>query len=306
MNAVGRNARPGAGFGARLSHSRELLRPLALDRARAPQAAARAFANIKQALELFAFDAGIAVTAIVPVSAQPGSNVVAPEPGWCGYRGPSLPRLLERLPVAAAETGLPFSLPVQRIEKPAASADPGPGRRILWGRVTTGSVQVGQPVSVMPGGHAAVVAQVLDHARQPAAVAAGRSAGLLLGRELDLSRGDWLPAHGDRETPFEAMRTIQATVAWLADEPMTVGRTNRAVHGHRWVKARVTRTMRLLDVHTLARNAANQLASNAIGEVEIALQAPIAVLPYRHSRALGALVLAEVAAHRTAAAALVH
>ncbi len=42
----------------------------------------------------------------------------------------------------------------------------------------------------------ATVAQVLSHTRQPKAVHAGHSAGIVLDRELDVSRGDWLLAPG--------------------------------------------------------------------------------------------------------------
>ncbi len=47
-------------------------------------------------------------------------------------------------------------------------------------------------------------------------------------------------------------------------------------------------------------------AANTIGQIELALQAPIAVLPYQQSRTLGALVLVDPTTHKTAGAALLH
>ena len=61
--------------------------------------AAKAFAKITEALQAFAAQAGIAVTATIPMSALKGHNVVTANPGWCGYNGPSLLSLLETLPV---------------------------------------------------------------------------------------------------------------------------------------------------------------------------------------------------------------
>jgi sulfate adenylyltransferase subunit 1 len=268
--------------------------------------AALAFGNIQRALQNFAQSAGIAVTAIVPVSALNGSNVVDAAAGWAGYRGPSLLQILEALPSTASEVDAPLSFPVQWVEKFSSSADTDKGRRIFWGRVATGSVAPGQQVTVLPGGQTATVAQVLDHTRQPGTVQAGRSAGIVLDRELDVSRGDCLLAH-DGDTPqFLATQNMKATIAWLDEEPLVEGRSYWAVHGHRWVKARVARITHRLDVHTLAREAAGTLETNAIGEVELVLQAPIAQLPYRQSRTLGALVLVDTASHKTAAAALLH
>ena len=235
-----------------------------------------------------------------------GRKANSGEPRWAGYHGPSLLQILEQLPSTQAETSTPLSFPVQWVEKFSSSSDTDKGRRVFWGRVATGYVAPGQQVSVMPSGQVARVAQVLDHARRPAEVGAGRSAGIVLDREVDVSRGDWLLAHDGDKPLFEATQKLKATIAWLDDEPLIEGRTYWAVHGHRWVKARVSRISHRLDVHTLARDAVTQLESNAIGEIELALQAPIAQLPYRQSRALGALVLVDTASHKTAGAALLH
>ena len=262
---------------------------------------ALAFAHIRVALERFAQEAGVSVRAIVPISALKGHNVVSAADGWCGYQGPSLLQLLETLDVTTPDRGEAFALPVQWVEKFHDSADTSKGRRVFWGRVAAGTVQAGQPVKVLPSGQTAIVAQVLDQVRQPGAVAAGHSAGIVLDREVDVSRGDWLLAP---ESP-EASRTISATVAWLDDEALVPGRVYWALHGHRWVKARVQRIVHRLDIHTLAEADAQSLEPNAIGHVELALQEPLAVLPYTRSRSLGSLVLVDTATHKTSAAVLV-
>ena len=263
--------------------------------------AATAFAHIRAALQTFAQDAGLAVRAIVPISALQGWNVVEPRAGWCDYIGPSLLTLLEDLPVASSDVNEPFALPVQWVEKPTAQTETAHGRRVFWGRVAAGTVAPGQAITVLPGGQNATVVQVLDHVRQSGAGRAGASVGLVLDRELDISRGDWLLAPG----AHAPTREIEATLAWLDDEPLTVGRVHWALHGHRWVKARVTRIAHRLDVNTLAEEDATELPSNAIGHVTLALQEPLAVRPYAQSRALGALVLVDSATHRTSAAVLV-
>ncbi len=156
----------------------------------------------------------------------------------------------------------------------------------------------------MPGGQAATVAEVLDHARAPGDVPAGRSAGIVLDREVDVSRGDWMLAGGAEGAVFQAMRQMECTVAWLDDEPLVAGRIYWALHGHRWIKARVDRILHQRNIHTLAEEPASTLGANAIGRVALSLHEPIAALPYRVSRALGSLVLVDTASHRTAGAVL--
>ena len=265
---------------------------------------ALAFAHISAALQAFTQDAGITAQAIVPVSALVGYNVVDANPGWCGYQGPTLLALLEKLSATPADISQPFSFPVQWVEKFSSSADTSQGRRIFWGRIASGAVQVGQRVSVLPGGKSAVVAEVLDHARSPKAVRAGHSAGIILDRELDVSRGDVLLAsEGFGDSPGK--RTLMATVAWMDDEPLLPGRLYWALQGHRWVKAKVQRIVHQVHIQTLAQQSATRLEANAIGVVELVLQAPIAALPFAQSRILGSLVLVDTASHKTSGAALI-
>ena len=284
--------------------------------------AALAYQHIRGALQAFAASAGITPAAIVPISALKGWNVVDTghqNPGWCGYVGPTLLEILQRLPVTPRETELPLAFPVQWVEKFSASSDTTQGRRIFWGRVATGSVAPGTPVQLLPGGQTAVVAQVLDHARAPKAIAAGHSAGIVLDRELDVSRGDWIVAAPtpaavvaaddfEDSTPQAAWpttRELRTTIAWLDDEPLLPGRVYWTLHGHRWVKAKVQRIAERLNIHTLAREDATQLEPNAIGHVDLLLQEPIPATPFAHSRVLGALILVDTASHRTAGAVLV-
>ncbi|GAB4399418.1 MAG: hypothetical protein OHK0048_12840 [Rhodoferax sp.] len=281
--------------------------------------AARAFDNIQAALQRFAEHAGIEVAATVPISALLGHNVVHAQPGWCGYQGLSLLDILQRLPVTPADTELDFALPVQWVEKFSHRSDTHQGRRIFWGRVAGGVAQAGLAVRVLPSGQRATVAQVLTATRGSASqVAAGHSVGLVLDREIDVSRGDWLLADApaapavaadDWDTPAPAplgQQALKATVAWLDDTPLQTGRVYWALHGHRWVKARVQRVLHRLAIDTLAEEDAQQLDANAIGHIELLLQEPIAARAYAQSRTQGALVLVDAASHRTAAAVLLN
>jgi sulfate adenylyltransferase subunit 1 len=268
---------------------------------------ALAYKNIEAALRKFSTDAGISITAMVPVSALKGWNVVTTEnndqAAWCGYTGPSLLSILEELPNTQAETEVAFSFPVQWVEKFHDSGVTTQGRRVFWGRVATGTIEPGQTIKVFPSGQTAVVSQVLSATREPQNKAAGHSAGIVLDREVDVSRGDWLLA---AEGSPEGQRQLNTTIAWMDDEPLVAGRLYWALHGHRWVKAKVQRVVHRLNVNTLAEEEATELAPNAIGHVTLALQEPLVTLPFKQSRILGALVLVDTATHKTSGAVLVN
>ena len=262
-----------------------------------------AYQNIQGSLAKFATEAGINVKAWVPVSALKGWNVVDKQANWCGYAGPSLLQILETLPSTPAEADVALSFPVQWVEKFHDSNVTHQGRRVFWGRVATGTLSVGQSVKVFPSGQTATVAQVLSATRQEKSKVTGQSAGLVLDREVDVSRGDWIVA---ADAGLEGQRQIDATIAWMDDEPLVAGRLYWALHGHRWVKAKVQRVVHRLNINTLAEEEASELPANSVGHVTLAFQEPLITLPFAKSRILGALILVDTASHKTSGAVLVN
>jgi sulfate adenylyltransferase subunit 1 len=265
---------------------------------------ARAFAHIGASLTAFAQAAGIEMSALLPISALHGHNVVDARPGWCGYNGPSLLQVLSQLPVALPQPQEPMALPVQWVERFSWSNQTDQGRRIFWGRIAQGTARAGDTVRVLSSGLSARIAQVIDHTRQPGAVGAGWSAGLVLDREIDASRGDWLMQETAAAT-LARSRSATATLAWMDDEPLVPARSYWALHGHRWVKAQVSRIHHQLDINSLSPVPASRLQANAIGQAELVFQDDLALRPFGQSRHLGSLILVDTASHRTAGAVLI-
>ena len=79
-----------------------------------------------------------------------------------------------------------------------------------------------------------------------------------------------------------------------------------ALHGHRWVKAKVKAVVHKLNINTLAEESATQLDPNAIGHVQLVLQEAIPAAPFGTARVLGSLILVDTASHKTAGAVLVN
>jgi sulfate adenylyltransferase subunit 1 len=275
----------------------------AINKLDAVENATVAYQHIQGALAKFAIEAGINVKAWVPISALKGWNVVDTQENWCSYTGPSLLQILETLPSTPAEADAAMSFPVQWVEKFHHSKVTHQGRRVFWGRVATGSLRLGQSVKVFPSGQTAKVAQVLSATRQEKPNITGQSAGLVLDREVDVSRGDWIVV---ADSGLETQLQIDATVAWMDDEPLVAGRLYWALHGHRWVKAKVQRIVHRLNIHTLAKEDATELPANAVGQVTLAFQEPLITLPFAKSRVLGALILVDTASHKTSGAVLVN
>jgi sulfate adenylyltransferase subunit 1 len=265
-----------------------------LDAVDHPQAA---FEAVREALIAFAQTAGISPAGIIPVSALRGDNVTQPlDAAW--YDGPSLLQLLESLPTTQERREGTLLLPVQYAARDDGQANP---TRVFWGRIAHGRVKPGDPVQVFPSGEHAVVAQVRRAGSVVDAAQAGQSAGLVLDREVDVSRGDWIA------TPATLKPTQQfsATLAWLDNEPAVVGRKYWVRHGNRWVQARITSIEHRLDIHTLEATDTHELAVNDIGRVTVQTQQPLPVESYESNRVGGSLIVVDPTSNRTSGALLV-
>ena len=258
----------------------------------------QAYHAVRSALLEFAQQAGMAVAGVVPVSALRGDNVTTPlDVPW--YRGPSLLQLLESLPAMQERQEGDLLMPVQFVARDME--DSGNPQRTLWGRIAHGQVRVGDSVQLLPSGERAQVREVRLAGAPAPLVSAGQSAGLVLDRQLDVSRGDWVATPSTvRDT-----RNFSATLAWLDTEPAVVGRKYWVRHGHRWVQARITSIESRLEVHTLAATDAHELAINDIGHVLIETQQPLPLEAFETNRVGGALIIVDPTSNRTSGALLV-
>jgi sulfate adenylyltransferase subunit 1 len=264
----------------------------------------QAFESVRAALLAFARAAGIEPAGIIPVSALRGDNVtLAPRDddtqAWAGwYDGPSLLEVLEALPTTQERTEGTLLVPVQYVARDGGDANPV---RVFWGRIAHGRVQAGDTVQLFPNGEQATVVEVRRAGSTVPQAQAGESAGLVLDRQVDVSRGDWIA------TPqsLKPSRSFSATLAWLDVEPAVVGRKYWVRHGNRWVQARITRIDHRLDIHTLGPTDAHELAVNDIGRVTVETQQPLPVESYDANRVGGALIVVDPASNRTSGALLV-
>ncbi len=262
-----------------------------------------AFEAVRDALQAFAREAGVEVAAIVPVSALRGDNITRPlQAVW--YQGPSLLQLLEALPTTQERVDGSLLLPVQYVARDSVEQPEGIGHqpRTLWGRIAHGRVRPGDAVQLYPSGQRATVTELRRAGGTVAMGEAGQSVGLILDRQLDVSRGDWI---GTPETLLPVQR-FGATLAWLDTEPAVVGRKYVVRHGNRWVQARIAAIGHRLDIGTLQPIDAHELSVNDIGHVVVELGQPLPLEPYANNRVAGSLIVVDPASNRTSGALLVN
>jgi sulfate adenylyltransferase subunit 1 len=231
----------------------------------------------------------------IPVSALLGVNVVrvSDETPW--YDGPSLLESLESLPTAVRNDRAPFRLPVQRVIRPHQ------GFRGFAGQIASGTVRVGDPVSVLPSGRTSRVERIVTYDGDLDVAHAPLSVTLTLEDELDISRGDLLTLGGE-ETPVA--RRFTASLVWMDGRPLDTSRRYLLKHASQTVPAEVRLRYRV-DLEQSAQEPARLLEMNSIGVAEIETRRPIALERYSENRTLGAFVLIDAETNATAGAGMV-
>jgi sulfate adenylyltransferase subunit 1 len=246
----------------------------------------------------FAQRTGIDRIHFVPISALEGDMVVdrGDRLGW--YDGPTLLSILEAAEVPQTLLRAPFRFPIQYVARPTAAMPRG-----YMGRIESGSIAVGDRVTTLPAGIATTVRGIetfegaVAHAGLHAAVT------LILGDELDVSRGDMLV--GEAEAPSVA-HAVDATLCWLGDLPLDPRRTYLLRHTTREVRARVAHIDHLWNISTQAREPAPaRLARNDIGQVTLTLAGPVFADRYAENRATGSFILIDLTTNNTIAAGMV-
>src|ERR1700754_3965092 len=226
---------------------------------------------------------GVTPSAVIPISARDGDGVAAHTQNIAWYKGPTVVEALDALEPARALEALPLRLPVQAIYK-------FDDRRIVAGRIESGSLIAGDEIVIMPAGKIAKIRSVENWPLTPVVgrQGAGRSVGITLDRELFVERGDIIAHAGS--TPRDTRR-IRARVFWLHDKPLSKGDSILVRLGTREVRANVVAIEKAIDPGALSNEENKSIARNHVGEIDISLAQPIAADPYGDNPRTGRLVI---------------
>ena len=252
------------------------------------------------AYQQFAKQLGLKAIHAIPLSALAGDNVVTPSDKMPWYQGPTLIDLLESISVYDEEHNSALRFPVQLVAR--HNGHEANDFRGYMGRIEAGTVSKGDKLLVQPGGQTATVKEILTLDGSLTKASAGQSVTILLEEYLDISRGDMLSSI---DKPASLLKTVNADVCWLSEEPLDLRRKYWLKHTTRQVAARVTSIDSLLDINTQERHAGSELKLNGIARITLNVQQPLAADAYDDERATGSFILIDEVSHQTVAAGMI-
>jgi bifunctional enzyme CysN/CysC len=256
-----------------------------------------AFQDIVAEYQAFAARVGLADVEAIPVAAVDGDNVTSASPRTPWYAGPTLLQWLETVEATeTARSAAAFLMPVQWVNRA------GGDFRGYSGAVLAGEVRPGDRVRALPSGRVSSVDRLVGFEGDLDVASAGQALTLTLSDPIDLGRGDVLAAV---DQPPEVADQFEATVFWMAQEPLLPGRAYLMKIGAKTVSAQITQLKHRLDVTSLDELAARTLGPNEIGVANISLAENVAFTPYADNRDLGGFILIDRYTHATVGAGVI-
>lgn len=253
------------------------------------------FNRICADFEAFARDLHLPSVYFIPISALEGDNVVTVSARTPWYRGGTLLHLLETAPIKM-DYGPEMRFPVQYVVRPTLDF------RGYAGQVASGSIRQGDRVMVLPSGRTSKVKSIVTFDGDLHEAHAPQSITVCLEDEIDISRGDMLVRPSRMP---HVSRRFEATVVWMAAEPMDLDRAYLIKHTTQQVRANITQLHHRVNINDLSKLDASKLELNEIGVVSIETHRPLFFDAYRKNRTTGAFILIDPVTNLTVAAGMI-
>lgn len=254
------------------------------------------FEKIKQDYRDFAVRLDMVDQHFIPISALKGDNLVEHSAKMPWYEGSTLMHHLENVHIASDRNFIDFRYPVQFVNRPHLDF------RGFCGTIASGKISKGDSVMVLPSRKTSRVESIVTYDGELEEAFTPMSVTLTLEDEIDVSRGDMLVRPENVPVMADA---FDATIVWMAEVPLLPGKQYHIKQASKTVSGSVANIRYRIDVNTLHREEADQLALNEIGRCQVRLNQAIAFDNYRSNHGTGSFIIIDRMTNVTVGAGMI-
>jgi bifunctional enzyme CysN/CysC len=243
------------------------------------------FREIESEYRKFLVDLALEPKFVIPASAKAGANIASKGEKMSWYNGPTVLEALDQTEPNPSDEDLPLRFCVQDVYR-------FDERRIVAGRVETGTLKAGDALVFSPANKTSTVQSIERwNSSSDGPAISGDSIGITLTEQIFVERG-YVASH-QTDTPIEANR-FHADLFWIAKEPMRVGRLYDLRLATQDVKCQIVSIEEVMDSSTLDRNTEKreQLERNEVGKLTIQTRAPLVLDNHDRIPTLGRFIIA--------------
>jgi len=244
------------------------------------------FRGIEKEYREFLSQLKVEPQSVIPASAKQGVNIATASPETSWHEGPTVLEALERFQREADQAGQPLRFPIQDVYKFDA-------RRILVGRITAGTLKVGDHLQFSPMNKSATIQSIeaFHVDPPPMQMQAGHSVGLTLDEQIFVERGQ---IASDEERLPLVSTSFRAHVFWLGKNPLRANRSYLLRLATRETSCQVAAIHRIVDANDLdGRQINTQVQKNEVADLTLRMKAPMAFDLYADFEETGRFVLVD-------------
>jgi bifunctional enzyme CysN/CysC len=214
---------------------------------------------------------GLEARVFVPIAARQGDNIASLSSNMPWWTGPTVVATLDDFRVSESPASQSLRFPVQDVYR-------FDERRILAGRVESGTLRVGDRLVFCPGNKASSVKTIERwNCSSRDEAFAGESIGITLTEQIFVERGAL--AALESAPPYELTR-FKARLFWLGKQPFRKGRKYKLKLATQEVECQLDKIERVIDASTLQPvnrpQAEAQVERHEVGEITIKTRKPAA------------------------------
>ena len=262
------------------------------------------FEEIKTAYEELANELGMKNRYYIPLSALDGDNVVDKSTKTPWYDGKPLLELLDTMDITKEQKEENFRFPVQYVNRPNLDF------RGFCGTIASGTVKVGDEITVLPSGKTTKVKSIINagditEANREATTTeayAPMAVTITTEDEVDISRGDMIVHTNNLPRVSNALKVM---LVWMDEKPMDVSRTYDIKRATSVVSGSFEHINYKVDVNTYERTQVEQLELNDIASCRMLLTRPIAADKYETNHETGSFIVVDRITNNTVGAGMI-
>src|SRR5687768_7172150 len=231
---------------------------------------------------------GVEPKQFVPIAAKHGDNIAAKSTNMPWWNGPTVLEVLDGFKVSDLPSDQPLRFPIQDVYR-------FDERRILAGRIESGTLKVGDRLLFSPGNKGSTV-KTIERWNAPSRdlASAGESVGVTLTEQIFVERGSI--ASLETEAPYELTR-FKARLFWLGRSPFSKGKLYKLKLATQEVDCEIDAIERVIDSSTLETISRRErelfVGRNEVAELTIKTRRPVSFDAHSEIVATGRFVIVD-------------
>ncbi len=244
----------------------------------------KVFKSIEDEYRAFLSQLGLVPRLFIPIAAYHGENIAIKSAKMPWYTGPTVLEALDQFEVAQPEKNLPLRFAIQDVYRFDA-------RRILAGRIESGTIKVGDTILFSPRNKISHVKSIEGWpGKRRESASAGESIGITLAEQIFVERGQ-MGSH-EQDAPIET-DVFNAKLFWLGRQKLELGRRVKLKLASTEVECHIQSIDKIIDASTLAEKKQDHIARNDVAEITVRTKSAIAFDNYDRIVPTGRFVIVD-------------